>query len=207
MSLYDRHVLPHLIDLACAAKPVARQRGKAVPAAEGRVIEIGLGSGHNLPFYDAARVTEVIGVDPAGELLAKAERRAATVAFPVRMEALDGESLPFEDKSADTVVVTFTLCSIRDPMRALSEMRRVLRPGGKLLFAEHGAAPDAAVRKWQSRLDRWFWPKIAGGCHVSRRPDRLIAEAGFRFDTLEHMYLPKTPRVLGYNYWGAAHPR
>lgn len=206
MSVYDHYILPTLIDVACGARPVTKQRAKVVPAAEGRVIEIGMGSGLNLAQYDPEKVREVIGVDPAGELLAKAKKRASNLPFPVRMEALDGESLPFEDASADSVVVTYALCTIPDPARALSEMRRVLKPGGRLLFAEHGAAPDAAVAQWQGRLERWFWPKISGGCHLTRRPDLMIPEAGFRLESLETMYLPKTPRALGFNYWGTATP-
>lgn len=207
MGFYDRHILPHFIDFACGQEPVARQRERVVPEARGRVIEIGLGSGLNLRFYDPAKVDTVIGVDPAGEMLAKAVRRTSGLAFPVEMAALDGESLPFEAESADTVVVTYSLCTIPAPEQALAEMRRVLKPAGRLLFAEHGAAPDAGVAKWQDRLDRWFWPAIAGGCHLSRHPDRLIEAAGFAFDRLERAYLEKTPRPLGFNYWGAAHKR
>ena len=207
LGFYDRHILPHVIDFACGQEPVAHQRERVVPMAVGRVVEIGLGSGLNLRFYDPEKVTAVIGVDPAGEMLAKAARRTAGLAFPVEMAALDGESLPFEPASADTVVVTYSLCTIPSPEQALAEMRRVLKPGGRLLFAEHGAAPDAGVAKWQDRLDRWVWPSIAGGCHLSRRPDRLIEAAGFAFDRLERGYIEKTPRPLGYNYWGAARSR
>lgn len=204
MTFYERHILPGLIDLACGAPQIARQRAAIVPAASGRVVEIGIGTGHNLPFYDPARVRELIGVDPAGEMLAKARKRAAGLPFPVRMEALDGESLPFADASADSIVVTCALCTIPDPARALVEMHRVLKPGGNLLFIEHGAAPDAAVATWQDRLERWFWPRLAGGCHLTRRPDRLIAAAGFQFDRLETMYLPNTPKPLGFTYRGMA---
>jgi len=207
MGFYDRHILPHVLDFACGVAPVAGQREKVVPAAEGRVVEIGLGSGLNLPFYDPSKVTSVIGVDPAGEMLARAGKRTGGLRFPVEMAALEGEALPFEAASADTVVITYSLCTIPDPAQALSEMRRVLKPGGKLLFAEHGAAPDAGVARWQKRLDRWIWPRIAGGCHLSRHPDSLIENAGFALDSLKTMYLPKTPRPLGFNYWGAAVPR
>lgn len=207
MSFYDRHILPRFLDLACGARPVQRQRAKVVPEAEGRVIEIGLGSGLNLAFYDPAKVKEVVGVDPAGEMLTRARKRAAQARVPVEMAQLDGEELPFEDGSADTVVVTYALCTIPEPERALAEMRRVLKPGGRLLFAEHGAAPDPGVARWQRRIEDWFWPKIAGGCRLTRRPDELIAAAGFAFDRLETMYLPRTPRPLGYNYFGVAHAR
>lgn len=204
MGFYDDHILPHLIEQACGAGPVLKQRAKIVPHAYGNVIEIGFGTGHNLPFYDAEKVQSVIGVDPAGQMLARAKKRARSCAFPVEMAALDGEHLPFENGSADTVVVTWSLCTIPDPLQALFEMRRVLRPDGRLLFAEHGAAPDARVHRWQDRLERWFWPKISGGCHLTRRPDRLIEAAGFRLESLDMMYLPNTPKSLGYNYWGSA---
>ncbi len=204
MGFYDNHILPHLIEHACGMRVVARQRAKIIPQAEGRVVEIGFGTGHNLPFYDADKVSAVIGVDPAGVLLARAAKRVEAVDFPVEMAALEGEYLPFENGSADTVVVTFSLCTIPDPMRALHEMRRILRPNGRLLFAEHGAAPDLKVRRWQERLDRWFWPKIAGGCHLSREPDKMIMTAGFSIQSLDHMYMPQTPRTLGYNSWGSA---
>ena len=207
MGFYENHILPHLIEWACAAKPVAEQRRRIIPEAEGRVVEIGLGSGHNLPYYDADKVKAVIGVDPSGAILAKAAKRAAKVGFPVEMATLEGEHLPFEPDFADTVVVTYSLCTIPDPAQALSEMRRVLRPGGRLLFAEHGAAPDAVVKRWQERLDRLFWPKISGGCHLARRPDQLIEAAGFDFEEIERAYLPQTPRTFGFNYLGAARPR
>lgn len=207
MGFYDRHILPHVIDFACGQEPVERQRERVIPAARGRVVEIGLGSGLNLRFYDPAKVDTVIGVDPAGEMLTKAVRRTAGLAFPVEMAAVEGESLPFEAESADTVVVTYSLCTIPSPEQALAEMRRVLKPGGHLLFAEHGASPDTGVARWQGRLDRWVWPALAGGCHLSRHPDRLIEEAGFAFERLERGYLEKTPRPLGFNYWGAARKR
>lgn len=205
-GFYDRHILPFVIEHACATGPVMKQRSKVIPHAYGDIVEIGLGSGHNLPFYDAEKVRSVIGVDPAGEMLAKAKARAAACPFPVEMAALDGEHLPFPNASADTVVVTYALCTIPHPEQALFEMRRILRPDGRLLFAEHGAAPDESVARWQRRLERWFWPKLTGGCHLTRRPDRLIEAAGFRLETIEVMYLPKTPKSLGFNYWGSARP-
>lgn len=204
MGFYNRHILPHLIDHVCGLPMVLRQREKIIPQAEGRVIEIGFGTGHNLPFYDPEKVSAVIGVDPDGVLLARAAKRVKTVNFAVEMAALEGEYLPFENGSADTVVVTFALCTIPDPMRALHEMRRVLRPNGRLLFAEHGAAPGHRVRCWQERLDRWFWPRISGGCHLSREPDRMIIDAGFAIQSLTQMYLPRTPHILGYNSLGSA---
>ncbi|GGO05179.1 phospholipid methyltransferase [Iodidimonas muriae] len=207
MGFYNTYILPVLIEHACAADPVRVQRQNLVPRALGQVAEIGMGTGHNLPFYDPDKVSSVVGVDPAGDMLEKATQRAGQVAFPVEMAALSGENLPFEDASMDTVLVTYSLCSIPDPLQALLEMRRVLRPNGRLLFAEHGAAPDEAVARWQGRLERWFWPKIAGGCHLTRRPDQLITQAGFSLEHLDRLYLPKTPKTLGFNYIGSARPR
>ena len=206
MGFYDRFILPTLIDVACGNRQVARQRARVVPEAEGVVVEIGAGSGRNLPFYRPERVQRLIAVDPAPELLRKARVRARRLGLDVEWREGVGEALPVADHEADTVVITYTLCTVGDPEATLAEARRVLRPGGRLLFVEHGAAPDEAVRRWQERLDRLVWPKIAGGCHLGRRPDAALEAAGFRFDRLEMAYLPKTPRALGFNYWGVAAP-
>ena len=206
MGFYARFVLPTLIDVACGNRQVMRQRARVVPEAEGVVVEVGAGSGRNLPFYRTDRVRHLIAVEPARELLRKARGRARGSGLEIEWREGVGEALPVADHEADTVVITYTLCTVGDPAATLAEARRVLRPGGRLLFVEHGAAPDEAVRRWQERLDRFIWPKIAGGCHLGRRPDRALEAAGFRFDRLEMAYLPKTPRSLGFNYWGAASP-
>jgi ubiquinone/menaquinone biosynthesis C-methylase UbiE len=204
MGFYDRHVLPHVIHLACGTKPIRYQRRKVVPEAEGRVLEIGIGSGLNLPFYDPAKVEMLWGLEPSAEMRRKAARAAEGAGFPVEFIDLPGETIPLADASVDTVVTTYTLCTIPDAVAALKEMRRVLRPGGRLLFAEHGRAPDAAVRRWQDRLDR-PWSRIAGGCHLNRDIPALLRDGGFAVDRLETMYIPG-PRPLSFNYWGAAHP-
>ncbi|RMF70989.1 MAG: class I SAM-dependent methyltransferase [Alphaproteobacteria bacterium] len=206
MGFYERFVLPVLIDVACGNRQVAHQRSLVVPEAEGVVVEVGAGSGRNLPFYRRERVRRLIAVDPSAPLLHKAQARARRLGLDVDWREGVGEELPVADGEADTVVITYTLCTVADPAATLAEARRVLRPGGRLLFVEHGAAPDEAVRRWQERLDRLVWPKIAGGCHLARRPDAALEAAGFRFDRLEMGYLPKTPRSLGFNYWGAASP-
>ena len=203
MGLYAKHILPRLIDRACSAKPVARQREKVVPLAEGTVLEVGIGSGLNLPFYDAAKVEKVIGLDPAEEMLAMARTRAAAAAFPVEHLALAGETIPLEDKSVDTVLVTYTLCTIVDVAAALSGMRRVLKDSGRLIFCEHGLAPDAGVRRLQNIINP-LWRRIGGGCNVNRDIPGLLAEGGFAIDSLDTMYLPGTPRFGGFNYWGMA---
>ncbi|MHA1113788.1 MAG: class I SAM-dependent methyltransferase [Alphaproteobacteria bacterium] len=204
MGLYERYVLPHAVRLSCNIKPIRRQREKIVPQAEGRVLEVGIGSGLNLPHYDAARVEKVWGLDPSAELRRYAEREARAVDFEVDFLGLSGDAIPLDDDSADTVVVTYTLCTIPDAVAALGEMRRVLRPGGKLLFSEHGAAPDAAVRRWQDRLTP-VWKRFAGGCHLNRDIPALLRAGGFATEQLDSMYIPGW-RPASFTYWGYARP-
>lgn len=204
MGFYERRILPHFIDLACGMEPVMRQRGRIVPEAEGRVLEIGIGSGLNLPFYEPARVKELIGLEPSPEIRRMAERKAAGFPAPVRFLDAGAEAIPLEDGSVDTVVTTYTLCTVPEAEAALREMRRVLKPGGRLLFAEHGKAPDASVRKWQDRLNP-LWKPIAGGCNLNRDIEALIAGAGFRIEALDTRYL-KGPRPMTFNYLGSARP-
>jgi ubiquinone/menaquinone biosynthesis C-methylase UbiE len=203
MGFYDRHILPFLLNAAMSAKPIAYQRRKIVPRAQGRVLEIGFGAGHNLPFYDATKVTHLWALEPSAEMRARATARV--VASPIAPEFLDlpGENIPLDDETADTIVVTYTLCTIPDVMKALAGMRRVLKPSGRLLFCEHGEAPDESVRRWQRRITP-FWKTIGGGCHVGRPIPKLIGDAGFQVEGLETMYLPGTPRFAGFNYWGSA---
>jgi SAM-dependent methyltransferase len=203
MGFYDRYVLPKLIDIACGSKPVQRQRQKVVPLAEGRVLEIGIGSGLNLPFYDPAKIDRVVGLDPAEEMLARARPRSEGLPFEVEYLALEGERIPLEAESIDTVLVTYTLCTIPDALAALDGMRRVLKPSGRLIFCEHGKAPDAAVRRWQGRLNP-LWNRLAGGCNLNRDIPALIEAAGFRVEQVDSMYLPGTPRFAGFEYWGWA---
>ena len=205
MGFYDRHILPRLLNLSCGADTIRRQRRKVVPLAAGRVLEIGIGTGLNLPFYDPAKVDLVIGLDPAEQMLAFARRAAEKIPFTVEFLALEGERIPLEAMSVDTVVMTYTLCTIPDAATALDGMRRVLKPGGRLIFCEHGRAPDAAVRNWQHRLNP-LWNRIAGGCNLDRDIPGLIETAGFRMDFSHSMYLPRIPRFAGFNYWGAAKP-
>lgn len=201
MGLYDRWILPRLLDLAMRNKEVRRQREKLVPRAAGRVLEIGAGSGLNLPFYGSG-VERLYAVDPSAPLLEMARRKAAP--FPVEFIERSAEALPLESGSVDTVLSTWTLCTVPDAARALREARRVLAPGGRLLFVEHGHAPDPSVAAWQKRLDP-YWTRIAGGCHLDRRIDRLVREAGFELDQLENEYL-KGPRPFTYTYRGSARP-
>lgn len=206
MSFYENRILPTLLDLACSTKPILEQREKVVPAAEGRVLEMGIGSGLNLEYYNPDKVTEIVGIDPSEGLGRKAARRAANLPFPVRHIRIEGEEMPVDDGEFDTVVVTYTLCTIPDAVAAMEKARRVLKPGGRVLFIEHGQAPDDNVRKWQDRLDP-VWSVVAGGCHLNRNIPEILKDSGFRIDSLETMYLPKTPRFGGFNYWGAATPQ
>ena len=200
-SWYERHLLPHLLDWACGVSLFGRQRQKLIPLAHGRVLEVGLGTGRNLPFYDRQRVSQVVGVDPALSLHPIARRRVAASGLDVELMGLSAERLPAPDASFDTVVSTWTLCSIPDPVAALREMRRVLKPGGQLLFSEHGRAPEPDVARWQTRLQP-YWKPLAGGCHLDRDIPALLAEAGFACD-VQQRYL-WGPRVLSYHYWGGA---
>ncbi|MGH1371057.1 MAG: class I SAM-dependent methyltransferase [Cellvibrionaceae bacterium] len=203
MSFYDEHILPHVINLACGTKPVLKQREKIVPQAEGRILEIGMGSGINIPFYNPDKVEKVWGLEPSEGMRRKAQPRVAAAPFELEWLGLPGEEIPLDNDSADTIVLTYTLCTIPDWRAAVEQMRRVLKPGGKLLFSEHGKAPDAAVLAWQNRVNP-LWMKMAGGCHLNRDIPKLLSEGGFNIKQLDSMYVPSTPKVAGYTYWGYA---
>lgn len=205
MGLYSSYVLPRVIHFTCGLKPNMRQRQKVVPRAHGRVLEIGIGSGLNFPFYDSAKVTKVWGLDPAPEVTRIAQQAAHSLPFEVEFIGLPGEEIPLEDNSVDTVLVTYTLCTIPDTTPALRQMSRVLRPGGELIFCEHGTAPDANVRRWQDRLNP-IWKRLGGGCNLNRPIPALIETGGFRINNLETMYIPGW-RPASFNYWGTAVPR
>ena len=205
MGIYQRRILPWVLHLTMRTKEVTRHRRRVVPAARGRVLEVGFGSGLNLPFY-SPEVTTVVGLDPSGELFRIAGKRLRGAPFPVEFVNRTAEDMPFDGGSFDSVVVTWSLCSIPDAARALAEMHRVLRPGGGLIFVEHGLSPEPGVEAWQQRLNP-LWRRIAGGCNMNRRIDRLIGEAGFDITHLETGYLLKGPRVLTYTYEGRARRR
>ena len=204
-SFYNRHIMPRLIGCACSSKPIMKQRSKIVHLAKGRVLELGIGGGLNLSFYNSLEVSRVEGVDPSDELRALAERAPRALGLEVSIAKGVAEDLPFEDKSFDTVVCTFTLCSVHTPQAALAEARRVLKPGGTFLYCEHGLAPDAEVQTWQSRVEP-IWKRLAGGCHLTRPIGSGIEAAGFKLTRHEGMYLPGTPKILGWSEWGAAIP-
>lgn len=202
MGFYDRYVLPPLINLACASKPNMKQREKIVPRAEGDVLEIGVGSGLNLAYYDTSKVRKLWGLEPSEGMRKLARKKLGDSELNVEWIDLPGEKIPLDANSVDTVLVTYTLCTIPDAHRALQGMQRVLRPGGRLLFCEHGVAPDASVRKWQERLNP-IWRKVAGGCNINRDIPSLLESSGFRVVEDERMYIPGV-RALTYNYWGSA---
>lgn len=203
MGFYERRILPWLLDVAMSAKPITHQRKKVVPLAEGRVLEIGIGAGQNLQFYNSSKVSHVWGLEPSAEMRARALKRAKDISFNLEFLDLKAEEIPLDKGAADTVLVTYTLCTIPEVVRALKGMRRVLKPGGRLIFCEHGKAPDPDVQKWQERITP-VWKAIGGGCHVGRPIPELIREGGFTIEKMETMYLPATPRFAGYNYWGSA---
>ena len=202
MGLYGKYVLPRVVHLACSARPNMRQREKLVPLASGRVLEVGMGSGLNLPFYDARRVTKVWGLEPSPEMSKMASAAVEAVAFDVEFVSAGGEQIPLDSESFDTVLMTFTLCTIPDAERAMREIARVLKRGGQLLFCEHGAAPDAGVRRWQNRINP-LWRRLAGGCHLNRDIPGLIRRGGFEITRMDTMYIPGW-RPASFNYRGAA---
>ena len=203
MSLYDKYVLPKFLNCACGSKPVARQRKKVVPLAEGKVLEVGIGSGLNLPFYDKSKIDELWGLDPSEELSEMARKVADSEKMEVNFISSGAEEIPLPDDHFDSVLVTYTMCTIPEVIRANGEIRRVLKNGGKMIFCEHGEAPDENTRKWQKRINP-IWGKIAGGCNINRKIPSLIQDSGFDIIEMEEMYLPSTPKIAGYNYWGYA---
>jgi ubiquinone/menaquinone biosynthesis C-methylase UbiE len=204
MSFYAERILPHLITWACSTNPQKKQREKIVHLAEGDVLEIGMGSGLNLPYYSKNKVHKIWGLEPSEGMRRKAQPLVEESGIEVEFIDLPGEEIPLEASSVDTVLITYTLCTIPDAAAALEGMRRVLKPGGKLLYCEHGVAPDENVRRWQDRLNA-PWSNIAGGCNMNRDILGLIEQSGFKITNDERMYIPG-PRILNYNFWGSAKP-
>ena len=203
MSFYQRYVIPPLTHLAMRQKQLLPLRQRVIGAAEGRVLEIGIGSGLNFPVYGGA-VKSVIGLEPSSELLHMARARAEAATPPVTLIDASAEAIPLDSGSVDTVVTTWTLCTIPNVAQAIAEMRRVLKPAGALLFVEHGRAPEPSVARWQDRLDP-LWSRLAGGCHLNRKIDDLISGNGFRIESLENARLPGL-RTHTYLYQGGARP-
>jgi ubiquinone/menaquinone biosynthesis C-methylase UbiE len=205
MSFYEKYILPRFLNCACASEPITYQRKKVVPLAEGKILEVGIGSGLNLPFYNKSKIIEIWGIDPSEELNAMAKRVATEENINVKFITSSAEDIPFPNNYFDTVLITYTMCTIPSVLKANEEMRRVLKSGGKMIFCEHGVSPDESIKKWQKRLNS-IWGKIAGGCNINRDIPMLIKSSGFKIVMMDEMYLPKTPKIAGYNYWGYATP-
>ena len=203
MSFYEEKILPHIINCGCSNEPIMQLRSRVVPKAEGEVLEVGMGSGLNLKLYNPTKVRKVWGLEPSVGMRAKAKKNLDQ--SPVTVEWLDlpGERVPLDDQSVDTVVLTYTLCSIADWPAALAQMYRVLKPGGKLLFCEHGLSPDPKVQKWQDRINP-VWKKLFGGCNVNRPIVECITSAGFDVIEQHNEYIEKAPRFAGYMFYGEA---
>ncbi len=211
MNFYENRILPRVIDWICGHRAFAEQRAKMVPRAAGRVLEVGYGTGTSLPWYDSAKVDSLIALDPAAGAMAIAARRESQVAFPVEHVALRGEEIPLDAASVDTVVVAYTLCTIPDVERAIQGMRRVLKPGGQLLFIEHGRSPEPGMQRWQQRANP-AWGLVFGGCDLTRTPPELLQKAGFELEYREELKIPRPPWIpgialVGFNYLGVARPR
>jgi len=203
LGFYDKYILPKFLNCACGTKPINYQRDKIVPLAKGIVLDIGVGSGLNIPFYNKSNIDHLYGLDPSEELLKIAKPLAKKNELEIEFLQCGAEAIPLPDQSIDTVLITYTMCTIPDIKLSNSEIMRVLKPEGQLLFCEHGLAPDKNIAKWQRRINP-IWSKIAGGCNLNRDIPKLITSSGFKISNMEEMYLPSTPKFAGYNYWGVA---
>ncbi len=200
---WDRNMVPKLIGCCCAQPQIMKARSRIVPQADGDVLELGCGGGINMDFYDPARIKSFAGLDPSPALLDRSKEAAQAKGMVADIRAGIGEAMPFADAQFDTVLVTFTLCSVHNQQQVLSEMRRVMRPGGKALFLEHGAAPDAGPAKWQRRIEP-IWKRLSGNCHLTRPITGAYAAAGFKIAQSEKGYMPKTPKPFAWVEWGEA---
>ena len=200
---YEKYILPKLLDKCCSTKPVNYQRKKIVPYAKGTILEIGIGSGLNIPFYQKSKVEKIYGLDPSPELCEMAKQAAIKNEIDINFLLNGAEEIKIASNSIDTVLLTYTLCTIPNPFDALREIKRVMKSDGRILFCEHGIAPDDKVIKWQNRINP-LWGKLFGGCNINRDIPNILLESGFKINDLEQMYLPSTPKIVGYNYWGNA---
>lgn len=202
MEMYRKYLLPRAVNFLCGLKPAMKQREKVVPLAEGRVLEVGAGSGLNIPFYDARKVRHLWALDPSREMWALAEKNRQGVPFDLEFLEAPAEEIPLKDNCADTVLITYSLCTILEVIPALHEISRVLSPDGKLVFCEHGIAPERSVQRWQERLNP-LWKRLGGGCNLNRPIPQLLQQGGFRINTMNTMYIPGWKPAC-YNYWGTA---
>ena len=201
-SLYDRYILPKVTNALCSSGPNMKQREKIVPQAFGKVLEIGIGTGLNFGYYDTMKVDQLFGLDPSEEMWSIAQKQIPSSSLKVEFLKGLAEEIPLEANTLDSVLVTYTLCTIPDVDKAFTEMRRVLKPNGQLIFCEHGKAPDKSVRKWQNALNP-VWRRLGGGCNLNRDIPQMIQQGGFDMQKLDTMYIPGL-KVLSYNYWGVA---
>jgi ubiquinone/menaquinone biosynthesis C-methylase UbiE len=204
MGFYDKYLLPKLVHMTCGQNPSMRQRQKVVPIAEGKVLEIGIGSGLNIPYYNPEKVEHLWGLDPSAEMWSIAQKNARQHHIDAEFIQSGAESIPLDNNSADYVLMTFTMCTIPDVHTALGEIKRVLKPSGKLIFCEHGKAPDSSVERWQNRLNP-IWKTFAGGCNLNRPIPELLEQSGFKSTDMKTMYLPGW-KPASFNYWGTATP-
>ena len=201
-EFYNKHICPHVINFAMSRTPFPKQRKKVIPNAEGRVLEIGIGSGLNLDFYDKKKISHIFSVEPDCILLEKAKKRAKHNSINLHIEALSAEELPFESNFFDTVVSTYTMCSIEKINQVMHEIKRVMKKDSKFIFSEHGKSPDENVLKWQKRLNP-IWSRIGGGCHLDKDIPGIILNSNFKIPKIESMYVPG-PKFSSYHYWGHA---
>lgn len=202
MGLYSKYILPKAINWTCSQNPTTKQREKIIPVAYGNVLEIGIGSGLNIPFYNHDKVTHLLGIDPSEELWNENRIDTNHLPFEFHFKKAKAEEIPTDDSSFDSVVVTYSMCSISDLSKALEEVRRVLKPNGQLIFCEHGKAPDKSVARWQNLLNP-AWKQISGGCNLNRDIPGLILTNGFKINRLEKMYVPGW-KPASFNFWGTA---
>lgn len=202
-SWWDRHVVSRMIRCGCSSEMMTDLRRNVVPRAKGKVLDLGVGAGANFPLYDPLKVTGLTGIDPSEELLAHARKEAGRLPFPCTLIAASGEALPFDDDSFDTVVITFTLCTVPDPRKVLAEARRVLKPGGQLLFLEHAGSPDPGPRRWQGRIEP-IWSRLTGNCHLTRPAIGNVAQSGLTLEEQHGFYIPDKPRLFSWFEWGVA---
>jgi ubiquinone/menaquinone biosynthesis C-methylase UbiE len=200
---WERNMVPRLIGCACAQPQIMKARSRIVPQADGDVLELGCGGGINMAFYNPVKINSLAGIDPSPALLERSREAAQAIGLDADIRSGIGEALPFADANFDTVLITFTLCSVDEQAQVLKEIRRVLRSGGKALFLEHGSAPDASVQKWQRRIEP-IWKRIGGGCHLTRPIIAAYEAAGFKIISADKGYMPKSPRPFSWIEWGEA---
>ena len=200
MNYYNKHVLPKLIDWTCKQNSNMRQRQKVVPFAKGKVLEIGVGSGLNIPFYDKSQVQQLTAIDPSEEIWNRNKNNTEELGFEFQFIKAFADNIPIDNNTFDSVVITYTLCSIPETDKALEEVRRVLKPNGQLIFCEHGKAPDKSVQNWQNIINP-LWKRIGGGCNLHRDIPFIIENSGFKISSLETMYIPGW-KPASFNFWG-----